>query len=236
LGAALTKNAEDTTHAGGLSSTAHVQVYVTDANDHAPVFYPLQYNISVLVSITRGAPLLVVSATDADLSARYSRLRYALVDDATDDGHRAFAIDETTGELYVGDSTLRETTYTMRVTARDVDGLEAHEAALVTVAVQATTTRSPAFHESFYRFTVREDIFPGIAVGKVEAMGQPPITYAIYSGDPLSLFAIDASTGVLSVADDLDADTGNGRHMLNVQCASGQPPVYNHTQVSGGTA
>ncbi len=56
------------------------------------------------------------------------------------------------------------------------------------------------------------------------------VTYAIYSGDPLGLFAIDQHTGSITVARDLDADQQRSI-MLNVQAANGMPPTYNHTQV-----
>ncbi|XP_004397916.1 PREDICTED: protocadherin gamma-B4 [Odobenus rosmarus divergens] len=49
-----------------LSSTAQIQVLVTDANDNPPVFSQELYRVSVLENVLPGTPVLRVMATDQD--------------------------------------------------------------------------------------------------------------------------------------------------------------------------
>jgi hypothetical protein len=56
----------------------------------------------------------------------------------------------------------------MQVRAHDGGGLQSVTPAHISVAVLADGgARTPAFEQRFYRFSVREDTFPGIAVGTV---------------------------------------------------------------------
>ncbi|XP_045727918.2 protocadherin gamma-B4-like [Mirounga angustirostris] len=49
-----------------LSSTAQIQVLVTDANDNPPVFSQELYRVSILENVLPGTPVLRVMATDQD--------------------------------------------------------------------------------------------------------------------------------------------------------------------------
>lgn len=50
---------------------------VLDVNDNLPIFYPQQYNISVADDVKPGAPLLLLSATDADTGV-FGRVQYRM--------------------------------------------------------------------------------------------------------------------------------------------------------------
>lgn len=60
--------------------------------------------------------------------------------------------------------------------------------------------------------------------------GHRPTRYSIYSGDPDGFFRIDASTGLIRTASNLDHET-RANVLLNIQATSGNPPAYGHTQV-----
>ncbi len=70
------------------------------------------------------------------------------------------------GELYVS-GRLEPSVYEMDVSAHDTGGLKSLTPAHISVAVQVDGFPTPAFEQKFYRFSVREDTFPGIAVGQV---------------------------------------------------------------------
>lgn len=56
--------------AGGLSTTAIVKIQVTDFNDNAPIFYPLEYNVSLReASVGYLRETAVVSVVAADLDS-----------------------------------------------------------------------------------------------------------------------------------------------------------------------
>lgn len=56
------------------------------------------------------------------------------------------------------------------------------------------------------------------------------VRYSIYSGDPDGYFSIDALTGDVHIASQLDHET-KALVLLNVQATSGEPPSYGQTQV-----
>ena len=56
------------------------------------------------------------------------------------------------------------------------------------------------------------------------------VRYNIYSGDPDGAFSIDAQTGEITTAGQLDHEQ-HSSVLLNVQAVSGQPPTFGHSQV-----
>lgn len=206
-----------------------MRILVEDRDDNAPVFYPGLYNVSLgEEAAVAGLPLLLVSASDAD-SGAFADVAYAL--DAGSPAADRFRIDAESGELYV-EKPLSVGAYKLVVTATDGGGLSALAPAVVNVNVlpDAALSSGPAFAQKIYRFSVREDTLPDIAIGRVAAVSAGPVTYAIYSGDPEGLFVVSEASGEVLVKEYLDADTRPSL-LLNIQASSGNPPVFNHTQV-----
>lgn len=76
------------------------------------------------------------------------------------------------GEVYLQKS-LRHVGGPVRLTVQATDGVgkAAERPATVAISVVGSNTISPVFGQSLYKLTVREDIFPGIAIGQVTASG-----------------------------------------------------------------
>ncbi|PAV84222.1 hypothetical protein WR25_25500 [Diploscapter pachys] len=189
----------------GLSSTSLISIIVVDINDNYPVFYPLQYNITVREGAAPNDSLLIVSASDAD-AGQYGEVRYSMLTDSA-----TFRVDPETGRLYARRTLLRGR-YNLIIDAKDGTGLSAEQPAQVHVTVISRDLATPVFTRSKYEIHTSEDILPGIVIGSVTATGKGAIKYSIYSGDPQHHFSINPDSGKITVmkALDADADMENG--------------------------
>ncbi len=90
------------------------------------------------------------------------------------------------------------------------------------VAATTSTCPPPAFGAESYSFSVAENSAAGTAVGTVTATttGAGPVRYAIAAGNDAGAFALDASTGALTVAGTLDHET-SASHTLTVEARAG---------------
>ncbi|XP_066154165.1 protein dachsous [Euwallacea fornicatus] len=226
------------TDRGGLSTTAMVKIQVTDVNDNRPVFYPPEYNVSLRDgggSSSATAPVVVVSATDAD-SSKFGTVTYRIV--AGNEGG-LFRIDRNTGEIFVNRphqlSTRSQPYHRLNISATDGGNLKSLKDAEVFISVIDSTQKPPIFDMSRYMFAVSENVKKDFVVGHVKATvinnGRNNVRYSIYSGDPEGLFRIDPITGAIKVSGNLDHES-RASVLLNVQATSGNPPVYGHTQVN----
>ncbi len=122
----------------------------------------------------------------------------------------AFALDAASGALTVASALDYETTpsYPLTVTASDPAGATATAAVTVTVT---DVDEAPGFGTADYAFSVAEDAAVGATVGTVDATDPEDgtLTYAITAGNEAGAFALDATTGVLSVAAALDYETAD---------------------------
>ena len=103
------------------------------------------------------------------------------------------------------------TAYEVRVRAYGSDGSysDAWSSPSATLAATTGACPPPAFVAETHSFSVAENSAAATAVGTVAAttMGPGPVTYAITAGNDAAAFALDASTGALTVAGDLDYET-----------------------------
>ena len=85
-----------------LEGLLNIDVNVIDANDNSPVFEKDYYNVTVKESISPGAVILTVSASDAD-SGKNKEISYRFRERQSDINiiKRLFEISETSGELSV---------------------------------------------------------------------------------------------------------------------------------------
>ncbi|KAF5281948.1 hypothetical protein FQA39_LY00472 [Lamprigera yunnana] len=223
---------------GGLSTTAMVKIQLTDVNDNNPTFYPREYNVSLReggASSSATSPVVVVVATDAD-SGRYGSVTYRIVS-GNDAG--LFRIDRNSGEIFVSRPSLLSTRsqpfHHLNISASDGGGLKSVADAEVFISIIDSAQRPPIFEQTRYTYSVKENAKKDTFVGSVKASvldsGHHMIRYSIYSGDPDGFFRIDASTGSIRTASNLDHET-RANVLLNIQATSGNPPAYGHTQVN----
>ena len=199
--------------AGGSQAATTATVTVTDV-DEAPVFGAADYAFAVAEDAATDAAVGAVSAADPEEGA----LTYAIT---AGNEAGAFAIDAATGAITVAGALDHETAdeYHLTVTARDAQG----HTATADIAVSVTdVVFPPVFVEPSYAWSVAEDAAPGTAVGTARATDPEggAVSYALTAGNAAGRFAIDASTGALTVAGALDHETTPSLS-LTVQAGSG---------------
>ncbi|XP_043289461.1 cadherin-99C isoform X2 [Venturia canescens] len=229
--------AEDT---GGLSSTATVNIKVTDINDKNPEFDGLPYEFTVKEGEARKL-IGRVHADDADEGIN-AEVTYFAPDDIP------FTVDPETGDVLTKIALDYEQNheYKFVITARD--GAPDHRLATATVTVKVLDVEDevPIFHQSSYEAKVKENV-PDYMV--IQVVADDPdtvkqITYVIKQGDT-DLFSIDPKTGVIKTIRGLDYERDNQhiliigtlentsnlpgsttRVIINVQDVNDIPPVF----------
>uniref|UniRef100_A0A7N9AP93 Protocadherin-16 n=1 Tax=Mastacembelus armatus TaxID=205130 RepID=A0A7N9AP93_9TELE len=220
------------TDGGGLSSVAHVQVSVVDINDNRPIFYPVQYTVSLSAHSAPGTSVVKVTANDPDAGAN-GRVTYRTVPGG---GSTFFTLNKDTGVISLSRSLhgKANTVISIVISAEDGGGLTAPVNARVNVSVVGGSVAAPMFEQAQYFFTVSEDVLRGTAVGVVRAATKAGLSkdifYSISSGDPDGYFTVDSASGTVRTALPLDHETCSGLD-LEIQARSGSPPAYGTTRI-----
>lgn len=195
----LTIKAEDE---GGLSTTANVNILVSDINDKNPEFIGEPYNWTVKEGLI-GAHVGVVQATDADEGIN-ANITYSVPDEVP------FTINPQTGTIMTSTSLdyEKQKEYKFVVTAKD-GGIEPRLAtATVTVSIIDTEDEVPVFRRTLYEATVPENTADYVVttVKADDPDTKKRITYVIKQG-PLDLFAIDPNNGTIKTLQGLDFES-----------------------------
>ncbi|XP_010226080.1 PREDICTED: LOW QUALITY PROTEIN: protocadherin-16 [Tinamus guttatus] len=217
---------------GGLNSMVYVKVFLEDVNDNQPVFYPLDYAVSISTQSMPGTAVLRVTAHDKD-EGLHGKVTYRIVQGNTPP---LFSLNKDTGVISLSWSLSGKanTLVQLVISARDGGGLQAQTNARVNISIVEGTVSPPVFEQAQYFFTVPEDMLPGASVGAVQAQNPPghadDIFYSISSGDPHGYFSIDSGSGQLRTSLPLDHET-QAVLILDIQARSGSPPAYSNTHV-----
>ena len=211
------------TSTDGSTSSQSFTIDVTDVNEFAvgSISDADATSNTVSESAANGTAVGVTAlATDADVT---DTVTYSLTDDA---GGR-FAIDANTGEITVANGALLDyetaTSHTVEVTATSTDGSTSSET--FTINLTDDTSESsvgPVSDSNAAANAVDEDASVGAVVGITALATDPDVTDTVtYSltDNAGGLFAIDANTGIVTVAGSLDAETA-GSHTIEVTATS----------------
>ncbi|KAJ2947536.1 hypothetical protein O0L34_g17324 [Tuta absoluta] len=195
---------------GRLSSTATVNIKVTDINDNNPKFDEDSYQFRVNEGAS-GEFVGYVHATDADEGVN-AMVSYSIPPQLP------FSIDNTSGLISTNRALDYETTkeYAFVVTATDGAIDKRFGTASVTVQVQDIPDEAPVFPQPLYSVHVPENV-PNYPVAKVHAEDPDTvaeITYTILMGD-MELFSIDRKTGMIRTLKALDREM-SARHEIVV--------------------
>ncbi|GFS14234.1 protocadherin Fat 4 [Elysia marginata] len=178
------------TDSGGSTGNVVVNIAVNDVNDNSPV--------CTETSDTVATPTLDYSIVAGD--------------------NPSIAINASTGELYLNSALDYETNSSLLVVIEvsDLDTPTAKTATVeVTFVVNPINEHDPVFtpSDSYGPFSVKEDESTGTSVAQVtasdadEGSDHGTVSFAIVSGDDAQQFAVDATTGVISVVKPLDRET-----------------------------
>uniref|UniRef100_A0A3B4E9G9 FAT atypical cadherin 1a n=1 Tax=Pygocentrus nattereri TaxID=42514 RepID=A0A3B4E9G9_PYGNA len=210
-----------------LSTLSSVEVTVLDANHHPPVFEHRDYVSIVPEDVAVGTLLLSVFAASSNAQAN-AQTSYSIT---SGNKQGAFSIDSQTGNIFViaplDYEAAREHYLTVKATAGGQETLS--DTATVTVHLTDVNDNSPVFSQELYSAVVSEDSLPGWSVLTVMANdfdgpSNNLIHYSIVDGNQDSPFIIDAVSGVLKVARQLDREKVGGYKLTVLASDSGNPP------------
>ena len=187
-----------------LGTFTRIRFDITDVNDNAPILSaPDVFNISEGSQINNG--FLQISAFDADIGEN-AVIQFTLT------GSSFFSIDSSTGVISLVASLDFETATEHNVTvgAMNPDGLSS-EPQIITFNVININDNAPIFQMDPYSASVAEHSNVGTVVVTVQAddnddgiLGE--VKYSISSGNIGNVFAINSTTGVISVNGDIDRE------------------------------
>ena len=182
------------------SAAETVIIHVNDLNDNTPLIKPGQ-SFNAAESSANGTNIGMLVATDADAGTVFSDWTIA-----GGDPDHAFAINPSTGEITVadGDKLDFETTTAYTLTLTVSDGLHTSAAETVIIHVNDLNDNAPVI-KSGQSFSIDENSANGTGIGTVKATDADAGTifssWMITGGDTDHAFAINPSTGKITVAD-----------------------------------
>lgn len=192
----------EVTDGGSVTETATITIDLNDINE-APVVDDQTFTIDE--NLADDASVGTVAASDVDDS---DALTYVITA-GNDSG--AFAIDPATGEITVADSSLLdfETTPSFSLTVEVTDGGSLADTATITIDLN-DINEAPVVNDQ--AFVIDENSAINTSVGFVSADDEDDmdtLNYSIISGNDAGGFAINDTTGEITVADDsvLDFET-----------------------------
>lgn len=209
-----------------LTSSVVVTINVLDINDNPPQFSRKLYSASVPESSAIGTQVLNVMATSLDIGVN-AEIKYSIVGG---NEHRHFAIDSLTGSITLAEPLDYERAREFYLTIQALDGgippLSNHAA--VNVTVLDSNDNPPVFTQSSYSAIIREDAMIGESVLRLNAVDldggdNGRITYTLLNGDRHSQFRIDSTSGLLSVAGQLDRELITS-YMLEIEARDNGVP------------
>uniref|UniRef100_A0A8C1TTF3 FAT atypical cadherin 1b n=1 Tax=Cyprinus carpio TaxID=7962 RepID=A0A8C1TTF3_CYPCA len=189
----------------GANSDVFVDIILEDVNDNAPKFEAAVYNITISESAVIGTSVLQVVAMDSDTGSN-AILFYQLYekDGATSDH---FRIDVESGVIWTAGLLDHETQsqHELIIKALDHGAFQLSAEVQVIIYVTDLNDNPPLFAHQLYNATISKISSPGQLVTCVKAYdadshGTSQLEYAILSGNDNNIFAIDASSGEIVIA------------------------------------
>uniref|UniRef100_A0A670YLY7 FAT atypical cadherin 4 n=1 Tax=Pseudonaja textilis TaxID=8673 RepID=A0A670YLY7_PSETE len=198
-----------------LSSEVPVHIAVTEENYYTPEFSERHLSITVPESHAVGAILRTMSAGDKD-AAMNGVIHYNI-----SSGNEAgcFAINSSTGALYLAKSLDYELCQKHEITVSAIDGGWVARTGYCSIIVNVidVNDNSPAFIPEEYFPSVLENAPSGTTVIHLNASDMDSghnavIAYAVQSSDS-DLFVIDPNTGIITTQGFLDYETKQNYHL-----------------------
>eukprot|EP00118_Oscarella_pearsei_P019174 m.202185 g.202185 ORF g.202185 m.202185 type:complete len:4095 (+) comp39606_c0_seq6:120-12404(+) len=217
------------------TSTATVQVTVTDANDEIPVFSAAKYATSLSEQSLVGTTVLAIAASDDDVGTN-AEVLYAF-SDTTSINVSSFSLDDKSGVIKttttLNADVKKEYTFGVKVTDKGAPSLSS--TATVTVTVQDVNDNDPTFNKTRYVTNVVENAAkdtPIVTVSASEADSglNAKITYSITFGGS-GKFVVNPSSGLISTTRPLDRESVSFYTLTVTAKDQGIPPRSGQTTV-----
>lgn len=220
--------------AAQLSSTAAVQVTITDINDNSPYF--ISGNVTHVSEHAAGGDIITtIMVADADAGSN-GKVTFGLV---KLDAFAPFSLGAADGVLRVSGSLDREVrdSYVVRVIATDQGVPAKRTEKKLTIVVDDYNDHAPVFQSGVSQVPVFENISIGSEVARFVATdsdqgSNAEIRYSIAAGNENGSFEIDPSTGVLSTIKSLDREN-TPSYILAIRASDlGIPPQFTDKSLS----
>ena len=213
-------------------------VLVGDVNDNAPRFSSSLYTAGVKEHSPLNSLVIVVNATDSDAGSN-ARITYSIT---RGNINNSFFINQVTGAISVSNDISRDasSSYTLVVTATDGGAPPLYGTTTVQITVVDINDHAPVFlQSSYYAVLSVNTVAPSklLTIGAVD-QDEPNspnsiIDYLIVGGNEGGLFAINSSTGALSLAMNLTAATIQPGYLITVAARDrGFPPLNSTATVN----
>ncbi|XP_038390185.1 cadherin-23 isoform X3 [Canis lupus familiaris] len=220
---------------GSPPRAAEIPVYleIVDVNDNNPIFDQPSYQEAVFEDVPVGTVILTVTASDAD-SGNFALIEYSL-----GDGEGKFAINPTTGDIYVLSSLDREKKdhYILTALAKDNPGDIAsnrrENSVQVVIQVLDVNDCRPQFSKPQFSTSVYENEPAGTSVITMMATDQDAgsngeLAYSL-EGPGVEAFHVDMDSGLVTTKRPLQSYE---RFNLTVVATDGgQPPLWGTTML-----
>ncbi|XP_074195663.1 cadherin-23 isoform X2 [Rhinolophus sinicus] len=220
---------------GSPPRAAEIPVYleIVDVNDNNPIFDQPSYQEAIFEDVPVGTTILRVTATDAD-SGNFAVIEYGL-----GNGEGKFAINPTTGDIYVLSSLDREQKahYILTALAKDNPGDIAsnrrENSVQVVIQVLDVNDCRPQFSKPQYSTSVYENEPAGTSVFTMMATDQDEgsnaeLAYSL-EGPGMEAFHVDKDSGLVTTKRPLHSYE---RFNLTVVATDGgEPPLWGTTML-----
>ncbi|KAJ8000877.1 hypothetical protein DPEC_G00184960 [Dallia pectoralis] len=203
------------------SSSASVNIDVSDVNDNPPLFSKANYSLIVQENRPTGTSVLQLTASDRDATHNGPPFAFAVVD-----GNQGgvFEVNQQGALLVVAELKRKsEEHYFLTVQVSDSGKPQLYSTAYVSVRVIDESTHPPAVLPLDIYISVAGDEYPGGVLGKIHATDQDIYDTLTYSLDaaasgPDSPFAVSAADGKVVARLPLDV----GHYPFNVTVTDGR--------------
>lgn len=218
-----------------LSSTATVQVQVSDVNDNAPIFHQSEYRATVCEDGLPGSTVLTLEAVDADLSRDNCGFDFAI---ASGNSGNTFQIEssvrfleglgfQTVGSLILVEELDFEAvpSYNLTVVVSDRGIPQRSSSVPILISVTDANDNPPAFGRAEYSAVLSEGAAVGtellhLSATDPDSAPNAEVQYSISSGDETDLFQVDRWTGALRLQRPVDSER-QWAHMIVVTATDG---------------
>uniref|UniRef100_A0A3B4CZQ3 Protocadherin Fat 4 n=1 Tax=Pygocentrus nattereri TaxID=42514 RepID=A0A3B4CZQ3_PYGNA len=234
----LTVSVSDDGKPVARSSFASLVIFVNDINDHPPIFQEAVYRVDISEDVPKGSYIKGVSATDGD-SGQNANLRYSLV---SGNSLGWFAISENSGLVTSAAALDRETAseIVLNISAKD-QGLQPKISyTKLIVNITDVNDQVPTFTQSTYHVALVEHSPAGSELLLLSATDSDlgangTVRFTFDPETPANvqeLFRLDAVTGRISTATELDRED-QGSYLLYVKATdAGSPPLHSVAKVN----
>uniref|UniRef100_A0A671UUC1 Protocadherin Fat 4 n=1 Tax=Sparus aurata TaxID=8175 RepID=A0A671UUC1_SPAAU len=234
----LTVSVSDNGKPIARSSFASLVIFVNDINDHPPIFQETLYRVDISEDIPKGSYIKGVSATDGD-SGQNANLRYSLV---SGNALGWFSISENSGLVTSAALLDREiaSEIVLNISAKD-QGLQPKISyTKLIVNITDVNDQVPTFTQSTFHVSLVEHAPAGTELVLLSASDDDlgangTIRFSFDAETPASvqeLFRLDAASGRLSTATELDRED-QASYLLHIQAAdAGSPPLHSVGKVN----